>query len=287
MKKHGFVWIVAAMLFGVGGLAGCNRQEEGVVLNFVFEDARGITVGAKVMADGVFVGQVIAPPQSDKPNQVVVSARIDRLSEGKKTYLTKDLSASIEKSSLVAGETNLELIFPKEPGTIVGNGTYLKGRGGSSDIIGMVTDFNIPDGPKEFFDRLQQAFVASDPKEAGATIFYLNWACLVVVALVLVSLILDFVLRLPQGAYREHSSPRVFREIWLLFFLSLLLRVLAGAVRVLGGSGFISGELLRAIRIGSCDLMDLLKQDWPFWAVALFLITLRFKFQLLTRVRSK
>ncbi len=265
--------------------AGCGRRNDDVHLHFVFEDARGITVGDKVMGDGVEVGRVIAPPESPKPRHVVVSVRIDGLSVDKRNYLTEDLTAVIRKDSLVAGQAYLDLIFPASPGTPVESGAVLKGRGGPGDLLDL-SGITFPKDPRQFLEMIGGAFVAVDPATAGATVFYLNWVSLAVAVLVMVTLILDLLLRLPQGSERERSSPRILRESWSLFCLVLVARFLLVIVRTLGGLGILGAELLDAVRIGAADIMDLFAQEWPFWVLAIVLITIRFKFDLLMRVRK-
>jgi hypothetical protein len=99
-------------------------------------------------------------------------------------------------------------------------------------------------------------------------------------------LILDFLIRLPQSRERERSSPLVLREVWMLFCVMLVARLFVAVVRALGGMGVIGNDLLRVMNIGASSLEGLLAQEWPFWVLAIVLITFRFKFDLLTRVRK-
>ena len=284
MNRRG-VFVALSLILALACITGCRSRKQGLTLHFVFEDAKGITVGNKVMGDGVFVGQVIAPPESPKPRHVVVSVRIDSLSPDKMSYVTKDLTATIKKDSLVAGETYLDLVFPREPGETVADGAILKGRGGATDVLDL-TGITMPKDPKQLLDMLQTAFVAVDPVMAGSTVFYLNLVSLIVAIVVIIALVLDLLIRLPQSKERERSSPRLFREIWMLFCLILLARVFVGVVRVLGGVGILGQEFLDAVRIGASDVGGLLAQEWPFWVLAIVLITIRFKLDLLMRVRK-
>lgn len=285
MLKGRGLFTLCALAIVAACLIGCGRQKQGLTLHFVFEDAKGITVGNKVMGDGVFVGQVIAPPNSPKPKHVVVSAYIDGLSADKMAYMTSDLTASIKKDSLVTGEVYLDLIFPKEPGTPIADGSILAGKGsgmGLADLSGV----SIPTDPGQFIALLEQAFVSVDQTTSGATVFYVNWASVIVAILVVIALIVDLLFRLPQGSERERSSPRLLREAWSLFCLVLVIRVGLAGVRLLGGLGILGKDLLDAVRIGASDLSSLLSQEWPFWVLAIVLIALRFKFDLLMRARK-
>lgn len=277
--------MLLALVIVVSCLSGCRGRKQGLTLHFVFEDAKGISVGNKVMGDGVFVGQVVAPPDSPKPRHVVVTVNLNGLSPEKMAYLTTNLTATIKKDSLVAGETYLDLIFPKEPGAPVLDGTLLKGRGGATDILDL-TGITMPADPKQFLEMLQTAFVAVDRATSGATVFYLNWVSLVIAVMVIIALVLDLLIRLPQGSERELSSPRILRDTWMLFCLVLLIRFFVGVVRVLGGMGVLGDEVLRMLGIVAADIGGLLVQEWPFWVLAIVLITVRFKFDLLMRVRK-
>jgi hypothetical protein len=272
------------MLAVLACATGCRDRKQGLTLNFVFQDAKGISVGKKVMGDGVFVGQVIAPPQSPKPKQVIVSVRINGLAPEKMAYMTKDLSAVIKKDSLVAGDVYMDLIFPKEPGEPVADGAILQGHGGPGDLLDLAS-ITLPRDPQQFLAMLKTAFVAVDRTAAGETTFYLNWASLLAALLVVVALVLDLLIRLPQGADRERSSPRILREVWTLFCLMLVVRLFVAIVRSLGGLKILSEDLLRTVRVGAASIGDVLAQEWPFWVLAIVLITIRFKFDLLMRAK--
>ena len=281
------LWLSAVAAMSLMAIAGCGKKSNAIDLHFVFQDARGITVGDRVMGDGVEVGRVIAPPESPKPKHVVVSVRIDRLSPEKRAYLTQELTAAVRKDSLGAGQTYLDLIFPSSPGVTVEPGTVLKGRdgpGGPGDAVDLAS-ITIPKDPQQFLAMLQTAFVAVDQATAGATVFYLNWISIIVAVLTLVVLVLDLLLRLPQGTERERSSPLILRQVWSVFCLILVARFFVGVIRALGGLGILGPELLDALRINSSDVMGLLGQEWPFWILVIVLATIRFKFQLLTRVK--
>lgn len=276
------LWLTAAAVVGLMAIAGCGKKSDAIDLHFVFQDARGITVGDRVMGDGVEVGRVTAPPESPKPKHVVVSVHIDSISPEKRAYLTQELTAVIRKDSLVAGQTYLDLIFPSSPGVTVGSGTMLKGSGAPGDLGDI-----IPKDPQQFLGMLQSAFGVVDRAAAGLTVFYLNWISIVVAVLTLVALILDLLLRLPQGTERERSSPLILRQVWSLFCLILVARFFVGVLRALGGLGVLGTELLEALRIKSSDAMGLLGQEWPFWVLVVVLVLVRFKFQLLTRVKER
>jgi NADH:ubiquinone oxidoreductase subunit 5 (subunit L)/multisubunit Na+/H+ antiporter MnhA subunit len=201
-------------------------------------------------------------------------------------FVTQDLSAVIRKDSLVTGEVFLDLVFPREPGETVADGTILKGRGSAGDLVSLA-GLALPKDPKQFLETLGAAFVAVDPAKNGSVVFYLNWVCLIVAALVTVALVLDFLIRMPQGRERERSTPHILRETWTLFCLMLVLRFFLTVFRLLVGSGVLDADLLNVLHIGAVDLADLLKQEWPYWLLAIVLITIRFKFDLLTRVRDR
>jgi len=280
------LWLSMVAAVSLMAIAGCGKKSDAIDLHFVFQDARGITVGDRVMGDGVEVGRVIAPPESPKPKHVVVSVRIDRLSPEKRAYLTKQLSAAIRKDSMVAGQTYLDLIFPPSPGVVVETGSVLKGRDSLGDAVDLA-GITIPKDPQQFLAMLQTAFVAVDQATAGTTVCYLNWISIIVAVLTLVALVLDLLLRLPQGIERERSSPLILRQVWSLFSLILVARFFVGVLRALGGLGVLGPELLEALRIRSSDVMGLLGQEWPFWVLVIMLVMVRFKFQLLTRVKGR
>lgn len=280
------LWLSAAAAMSLLAIAGCGNKSDAVDLHFVFHDARGITVGDRVMGDGVEVGRVIAPPESPKPRHVVVAVRIDRISPEKRAYLTQELTAAVRKDSLVAGQAYLDLIFPSSPDVTVETGTVLKGRGGPGDAVDLA-GITIPKDPQQFLAMLQSAFVAVDPAAAGSTVFYLNWISIIVAVLTLVALVLDLLLRLPQGTERERSSPLILRQVWSVFCLILVARFFVGVLRALGGLGILGTEFLEALRIKSSDVVGLLGQEWPFWVLVIVLATIRFKFQLLTRVKGR
>ncbi len=283
MKKSLELALVAMVLL-VGTCAilmvGCRRKDEAMRLHFVFQDARGIQVGDRVMGDGIEVGRVIAPPESTKPRHVVVSVSIMGLSPEKQAYLTKDLTAVIRKDSLVAGQTYLELIFPSSPGNTVESGTILKGRGGLGETIDL-SGISLPKDPQQFLALIQKGFVVVDPEMAGATVFYLNWISLALAIITILSLMLDFLLRLPQGSKRERPSPKILYKIWVVFCIILILRFFLGLARVLGGLDIISVNLLASLAIIPIDIMGLIAQEWPFITLSLALIAIRFKFELL------
>lgn len=284
MNKSKGLFVVSMLVAVLACVTGCRDRKQGLTLHFVFEDAKGISNGDKVMADGVFVGKVIGNPQSPKPKQVIVTARIAGLAPEKMAYMTKDLSAVIKKSSLVAGETDLYLIFPKEPGEPVADGAILQGRGGPGDLLDLAS-ITLPRDSQQFVAMLKTAFVAVDRTASGETTFYLNWASLIAALLVVVALVLDLLIRLPQGADRERSSPRILREVWMLFCLMLVVRLFIAVARSLGGLGILGADLLRTVHVGAANIGDVLAQEWPFWVLALLLITIRFKFDLLMRAK--
>ncbi len=269
---------------GIMLFAGCRDRQEPLILHFVFNDARGITVGDKVLGDGVEVGRIIAPPDSSRPRHVVISARIDGLSDDKLAYVTEELTAVIRKDSLVAGQTYLDLEFPDRPGPTVESGTILKGRGGPDISSVQWPDF--PKDPKELVGLFQRLFVAVTPMADGALPFYLNWISILMAIAVLAVMILDLLIRLPQGKERERSSPLLFRKIWSFFCVLLVIRVAMFAIRLMGGMGVLGSELLAALRISGGDFMELLTQEWPFWVLVIVLSGIRFKLDLLMRVKS-
>ena len=77
MVKRRWCFVLLSLVLVTSCMTSCRSRKQGLVLHFLFEDAKGISVGNKVMGDGVFVGQVITPPESPKPKHVVVSVRID------------------------------------------------------------------------------------------------------------------------------------------------------------------------------------------------------------------
>ncbi len=271
---------IVLMAFTVG----CREGTSDIVLHFVFEDARGITVGSRVMGDGVRVGQVTDPPKSTEPRVVVVTTRIDGLSPEKMAYVTKDLSAVIRKDSLVAGQTYLDLVFPRQPGETVPHGTVLPGRGGPLDMQSF-QGVAIPGDPQQFIDFTRMAFVSAHPAIDGTTVFYLNWLSIAIACLTIFALILDFLIRLPQGSKRERSSPLIFQKIWQLFCLVLAMRFIMFTVRSLGDMGVINNELLRSLHIEAAGFMQLLLHEWPFWVLVILLVIVRFKFDLLMRCK--
>jgi|GEM_PF-4528371 len=283
-----FNGFLAGLLMFAIGCGESAKKGKGLTLHFVFKDAKGITVGNKVMADGVFVGQVIAPPESPKPKCVLVSVRIDKLTPEKMAYMTTNVTAEIKKDSLVTGEVKMDLIFPKEPGPQVADGTILNGYNGFGGLMD-ITDLGhikIPQDSTELVERLKTTFVSGDPATVGATVFYLNWTSMVVGIFVIVALILDLLIRLPQGSVRDRSSPGILRNFWMLFCLVLVVRFFVCVCRVLGSQGIINREILQTLRIGISDVGELLIQEWPFWILVIVLITMRFKFDLLTSVKK-
>ncbi len=273
MLKIKPICIVLSLIVGLMCQNGCRDRKQGLTLHFVFNDAKGITVGDKVMGDGVFIGQVISQPHSPKPRHVVVSVGIDGLPAEKMPYLTDNLSAEIKKDSFVAGETYLDLIFPHEPGPQVADGAILKGRAsGFISLTGISLDAN------KFLEWLNSLF-PNNPATVGATIYYIHCASIVILLLTIIAMILDMLILLPHGMKRGRPSPRLLRDIARLLIVMLVIRFIMCCLRWLGSVDILASDLLIELQIVPAGLKTLFLQEWDFWlaSIALCFICLRFK----------
>lgn len=286
MKRHPMSVVLtiacaAALLLSV---TGCGRQK-GLTLHFVFDDAKGLTVGDKVMGDGIAVGSVVAPPESPKPGHVVVTVRLDNISTNKLPYVTSDLSAIIRKDSMVAGVNYLDLVFPNKPGQTVAANAILKGQSKKGiDIPGL----EIPEFDKKgAVDWSLKAFSVADANRTGSAAFYINWLCVGVLVLTVAAIVLDLLIRLPQGKPRDHSSPGILLLVWKMFCLCLLLKTLLFAIQLLPLVGVLEANVLDPWVIAPKTIGDLILRELAFWGFAAFLIGLRFRFDLLLKVRNR
>lgn len=275
-------WLLAVAIVGMVLFPACggNDQDDSLTLRFRFKDAREISVGDRVVGDGINVGKVVAPPKSTEPGRVLVKVEIDNIGSRKKRYLTRELSAEIKKDSLVAGESYVNLIFPKDPGETVSDGTVLQGKDVGQEVAPGVT---VPTATgQQVMEVMMSAFGVSEPGETGLLIFYINWGFIAVLALVLFAMMIDLLIRLPQGKNRERSAPKILRSVWHLFVICLLLKLVLFAMQALALYGLIPISDSRWI-ITPESIQQLVSRQAGFWVFAFILIGFRFKMQLLMR----
>jgi len=272
---------IAMIACVVAGCAG-EKCQNALTISFQFKDARGITVGDRVMGDGIVVGQVAAPPHSPSPGVVLIQVKIDNIDPEKRDYLTKGLSAEIKKDGLVVGEGYINLLFPDKPGMVVPDGVILKGKDVKEIVPGVTM---LSPSSQEIVQIMKDAFGVSDPAEAGQIPYIINWGCVAVLALLSFVMVLDLLLRLPQGKDRRRSSPRIFRAVWYLFVICLFFKVVLFTVQALmlyglmpfGNSGWITVP---------GTIYQLLAEHTGFWVLAFFIIVVCFKMQLLMKVKA-
>ena len=268
---------VAVVMIGCGS----NGPDDEIRIKFQFKDAKAINVGARVMGDGIKVGKVIAPPESPEPGKVLIKVEIDNISREKKRFLTNELSAEIKKDSLVAGEGFINLIFPAKPGQPVPDGTVLPGK----DLKEVAPGISVPTkSGQQVIKIMMSAFGVSSAEKTGQLVFFINWGSIVILALVLLALLIDFIIRLPQGKDRERSSPKLLRAVWSLFVICLLLKLVLFVMQALAIFGIIPISDNRWIILPT-NIAQLASQQAGFWAFAFILIGFRFKMQLLMKVK--
>lgn len=268
------------------GLAGCLlsagpgcTREKPLTIHFTFEDAKSLSSGDKVLGDGIVIGLISEMPVSTKPGQVLVTAKLDKISPEKLPYLTAETRAVIKKDSVVAGSTYLAIMFPETPGQTVPDGTTLIGDT-SYSIMGV--DF--PNITNETVRRwCHQVFDVRGRAVTGPVPFYLNWICLIVVAATFAALILDFFVRMMQGKVRRQPSNGFLRTIWVLFVICAVLKFGLVVLHVTVLMHVLDYAMVAPWVTGFMSYTMLIASEASFWALVLVLASFRTKFDLLSK----
>lgn len=268
-------------------LSGCKGKEteESTVRHFecVFKDSKGIGVGDRVKSSsGAYIGEVEGDPElliEGKEEFVVIPIKINKLSQNELKRLTSDIKIYVKKSMIDGiNDPWIEVDLADADGVPLQNGTRLRGL----DSWGPI---HFPDTRKGILQWTLQRFGIGQIKNIGLIPFLFGWIGLFAIPLLGIVMVLDLLLRLPQGRAREKSSPRLFQFFWRVFIVVFFLKAVLLAIMLTGvicefqiPSNFVTlPPALSSVLLDGCF----------FWLFTLILIVIRFKFELLVRVKSR
>jgi hypothetical protein len=276
--------LTVSMFVGCGRESGTSRTADNseLTISFIFNSAKGINRGSRVVCRGMQIGRVIEKPQmSADGTQVVVTALIDDLSPEHRHLLNKNITATISKDSLVAGVSQLTIHLSKRSAPLLQNGDVLEGSSSWTEV-GAWSIYNQTTGSS--VARLTGLLFEMDRNKIGEVGYYFNIASFIVVCLTLICTGIDAFLRLMQGRKRKKPSPKTIRSVWKLFVIFSSVKIALIFVVFIAAIAGIQLPQLEPLLVVPERAVDILKYNQNFLVVFGIIIALKLRLNLFVNV---